>query len=823
MIKNLSIEVAGVNLKLKNAEQALMQYVALIESSDNAIISKDLEGFITSWNKGAERMFGYSRNEVLGHPIFLLLPKQYMKDEVILLDRIRNGDTVKHYEIVHIRKDGELIDISVTLSPIRDRNGNIIGASKIAHDITARKKAEEENNALLRRYQTLMQNSMDGINIMDVEGNVIEVNDAFCNILGYTREEALRLNVADFDTQWTREELRELFKSVIGRSVRIETSQRRKDGSLIQVEISTCGVEIDDRVYLYAISRDITERKKTEEQMRIAAVTFETDEAIMITDKNANIIRVNHAFQQITGYSAEEALGKNPRILSSGRHDNAFYAAMWQDLLTNGTWTGEVWDKRKSGQIYPKWLTITAIKDKDGSVTDYVAIFSDITARKKAEEEIYSLAYYDILTKLPNRRFMLDRIAQAQSISARSRHYGALLFLDMDRFKTLNDALGHDYGDLFLIEIARRLQQCVRDMDTVARIGGDEFVVLVEEIDLNAEVASQKVALLAEKIRSALSLPYQIKEHEHHSSPSIGASLYRGNDEPLETVLKHADMAMYQAKESGRNRVRFFDPAMQIAIETRTALEADLRHALAEKQLHLYYQIQLDSDLRPLGAEALIRWIHPLRGMVSPMQFIPIAEESSLILDIGHWVLETACKQLAVWDKREQTKNLKLAVNVSAQQFKRHDIVETITTLLNIHQVDPRRLKLELTESVVLSDVNDVITKMHSLKALGVRLSLDDFGTGYSSLSYLKRLPLDQIKIDQSFVRDITTDASDAVMVKTIISLADNFRLNVIAEGVETEAQLSYLKENGCMAYQGFLFSKPVPIDEFEALLNRPE
>lgn len=571
------------------------------------------------------------------------------------------------------------------------------------------------------------------------------------------------------------------------------------------------------------LKQQIEDRKQADNQLRIAATAFETHEAIMITDAHANIIRVNQAFQTITGYSPEEVIGKNPRVLSSGRQDREFYAAMWNRLLGSGSWTGEIWDKRKNGEVYPKWLTITAVKDIDGATTEYVAIFSDITLRKQAEEEIYSLAFYDSLTKLPNRRHLLDRINQARSISARSDHYGALLFLDMDRFKTLNDTLGHDFGDLFLVEVSRRMRNCVRDMDTVARIGGDEFVVLIEEIGTSIEEVSTKVALIAEKIRAALAEPYQLKDKEHHSSPSIGVCLYLGHKESVDMLLKHADLAMYQAKASGRNGVRFFDPAMQLAVETRAALEADMRHAVPDKQLLLFYQIQLTSDHRPLGAEALIRWIHPVRGLVSPAQFIPIAEESSLILEIGHWVLETACKQLVLWGKRDETRNLILAINVSAQQFNKHDFVDTVSTLLHLHQFNPNRLKLELTESVVLSDVADVVTKMHALKALGVRLALDDFGTGYSSLSYLKKLPLDQIKIDQSFIRDVTNDPSDAVMVQTIINLAHNFRMNVIAEGVETEEQLDFLKQNGCMAYQGYLFGKPMPIDEFEILLVRTQ
>lgn len=567
--------------------------------------------------------------------------------------------------------------------------------------------------------------------------------------------------------------------------------------------------------------QDITEQKMAEDHLRIAAATFDTHEAILITDSNANIVRVNQAFQDITGYTSEEVLGKNPRILSSGRHDKAFYAEMWQHLLTTGSWTGELWDKRKNGLIYPKWLTITAVKNEQGETTEYVAIFSDISARKKAEEDIHNLAFYDSLTGLPNRRLLLDRFRSALSLSARSRHYGAVLFLDMDRFKTLNDTLGHDYGDLLLVEVAHRIRSCVREVDTVARIGGDEFVVLLEEIDAIAEEASQKAAQIAEKVRAVLSTVYQLKNYEYHSSPSIGVCLYRGSEETVDALLKHADMAMYQAKDAGRNAVHFFDPAMQLAVETRAALEADLRRALSGKQLRLYYQVQVDNDHRPLGAEALVRWMHPKRGMVSPAQFIPIAEESSLILDIGHWVLETACRQLDDWGNDPLTRNLTIAVNVSGQQFRLHDFVEKIEDALRRHQVDPSRLKLELTESVILADVSDVAAKMSALKALGVQLSMDDFGTGYSSLSYLKQLPLDQLKIDQTFVRDIANDPADAIMVQTIIGMAQNFSLNVIAEGVENEAQLAFLKQHGCMAYQGFLFGKPMPADEFGAALEK--
>ena len=436
--------------------------------------------------------------------------------------------------------------------------------------------------------------------------------------------------------------------------------------------------------------------------------------------------------------------------------------------------------------------------------------------------KLADMATHDVLTQLPNRRLLLEQLLRALSASARIRQYGALLFLDLDNFKTLNDTKGHEFGDRLLVEVARRLRLCVREVDTVARLGGDEFVVLIENVSADAKEASQNVAQVAEKIRAVLATPYQIEEHTHHSTPSVGVCLFYGNTESADELLKRADLAMYQAKNSGRNKVQFFEPHLQQAVESFAALEADLREAVSGQQLRLYYQIQLDNDLRPIGAEALVRWIHPKRGFVSPADFIPVAEKSSLILEIGDWVLDTACQQLAVWSHIEAARHLVLAVNISAQQFKQPDFVEQIVAVLQKHRVDPARLKLELTESVAVDDLDFVAAKMFALRhVVGVTLSLDDFGTGYSSLSVLKKLPLNQIKIDQSFVRNMTTDASDAVMVKTIIAMAHNFGLHVIAEGVETDAQHSALKENNCMAYQGYLFSKPLPIDEFKMLLKQ--
>ncbi|MDO8208604.1 MAG: EAL domain-containing protein [Gallionella sp.] len=574
-------------------------------------------------------------------------------------------------------------------------------------------------------------------------------------------------------------------------------------------------------VKMHGTIQDITASKHAETELRIAAVSFEAHDAIMITDASPNIIRVNRAFSEITGYSEQEVLGVNPRIMNSGRQDRSFYIELWQQLLHTGFWTGEIWDKRKNGQVYPKWLTITAVKNEQQETTHYVAIFNDITERKRVEEEIYNLAFYDALTKLPNRRLFLDRFHAALVTSARHNDYGALLFIDLDRFKALNDTLGHDYGDLLLIEVGVRIKSCVREMDTVARLGGDEFVVLIEAISNDSDDAIHKVALVAEKIREALALPYELKEHEYHSSPSIGISLYHGNDEPMDRLIEHADMAMYQAKSSGRNAVSFFDPVMQRNVVTHDALEHDLQLALSLQQLHLHYQIQVDNDNRPLGAEALLRWIHPERGMIMPGQFLPVAEEGALIVDIGRWVLHTACRQLALWSKNDKTRDLTLTVNISARHFAQPDFVNEIDGILKEHQADPAHLKLDLSERLVVADINSTMDKIKALKNLGVRLSMDNFATVYSSLSYLKQLSSDQLKIQREFVHGITLEGNDAQLVQTIIDLATSLDLGVFAEGVETEEQKAFLKKYNCNAYQGYLFGRPVGIEEFEAMLGR--
>lgn len=443
------------------------------------------------------------------------------------------------------------------------------------------------------------------------------------------------------------------------------------------------------------------------------------------------------------------------------------------------------------------------------------------TLAHESEKTVYKLAYSDPLTELPNRRLFQDRLEHAIVLSNRSNQYRALMYLDMDNFKTLNDSQGHAKGDLLLIEVARRLKLCVRASDTLARLGGDEFVVLLGELSEDQQSASEQALMIAEKISKSLSQPYQLDKLIYNCSASIGVTMFRDAGTTIDEVHKRADAAMYQAKNAGRNTVRFFDPHTQAALEARNELELALRMAITHQQLHMYFQIQVDHNSRPIGAEALIRWIHPQMGMVFPVQFIPLAEETGLILSIGQWALESVCKQIKLWESNPLTRDLEISVNISARQFHQADFVTLVDDLIKQTGINPSHLKLELTESVVLDNVDDTVAKMHALKKLGVRLSMDDFGTGYSSLSYLTQLPLDQLKIDQSFVRNIGIKSSDSVIAQTIIGMANNLNMELIAEGVETQAQRVFLEKAGCKLYQGYLYGKPVPLEKFtDALLE---
>ncbi|WP_199102805.1 EAL domain-containing protein [Aquitalea sp. ASV11] len=604
---------------------------------------------------------------------------------------------------------------------------------------------------------------------------------------------------------------------------RIEYRICMPDGSIKWLLVDAMPEAEGDVVLWHGFVMDITQHKAMEDELRIAATSFQTQEGIMVTDSQGIILRVNPSFCKITGYSSEDVVGKTPAVLSSHRHPPAFYQQLWQALQEEGVWQGEIWNARKNGDIYPEWLTITAVVDGQGATSHFVAIFQDITERKAAADKIQTLAFYDPLTHLPNRRLLLERLQHALENARRKQQYGALLFLDLDNFKSLNDTMGHDMGDILLQQVAARLLEGLRIGDTVARLGGDEFIVMLENLGEKREQALREAETVGRKILLSLHQPYSLNGHAYRSSSSLGIALFAREHACSEDILKEADLAMYQAKAAGRNTLRFFDPLMQAEINNRTRLEAELHQALEHGQFELYFQPQIHHQQPCRSVEALLRWHNPQHGLMLPGSFITLAEQSNLILAIDHWVLQQACQQLAQWAGQPHLSALSIAVNVSARQFHQSDFVERVSQLLSNTGANPSLLKLEITESLLLMKLDDAASKMNQLRSLGVTFALDDFGTGYSSLSYLKTLPLDQIKIDRSFVRDVLDNPNDAAICKAVIALGHSLGLTVIAEGVEQDSQYHFMLQQGCQAQQGYLFSPALPATALQHWLQHEQ
>jgi diguanylate cyclase (GGDEF)-like protein/PAS domain S-box-containing protein len=675
-------ELDGMTVQLQRQAQ-------ILDRIEDSVITMDLMGYITGWNGGAERLFGYSANEAIGQNILFLYVDEDEADPFD--DPLLSGD--REMVVQRRKKSGEVFWASVTLSLARDQDGNPAG------------------------------------------------------LVGYVR--------------------------------------------------------------------DITERLKKEESLRLFGRIFENSgEGILITDADEKIVAVNQAFSSITGFSSEDVLGETPRILRSGRHDKAFYEDMWASLKDSGHWQGELWDRHKDGAIFPKWANLSAVKNDYGVVTHYISTFSDISERVAAEERIRQLAFYDTLTGLPNRSTLYSLMEQALIIASRQNLSGALMFIDLDRFKYVNDTLGHGAGDQLIQRVATRFKTCLRASDVVARLGGDEFVVALVDIAKPADVA-----IVAQKILAIFASPFLIDGHEISISASIGISVYPTDGNTVEDLLKHADIAMYRAKEQGRSNFLFYSDDMNVRSLEKLELESSLRRALDRKELLLFYQPQADIHTGEIvGAEVLLRWEHPDLGMVSPIHFIPLAEETGLIVPIGQWVIEQAVAQNKAWEQ-EGVPVVKLAVNLSAQQF-RLPLVDEVAATLKAHGLAHELLELEITESMVMNNVERVIDMLTDLAQLGMQISLDDFGTGYSSLSYLKRFPIDKLKVDQSFVRGIPSDADDISITRAIIAMGKSLGLKVIAEGVETQQQLEFLRKEGCDEIQGYLFSRPLPAEEFVQLLK---
>ncbi|MBF0425146.1 MAG: EAL domain-containing protein [Magnetococcales bacterium] len=709
------------------------------------------------------------------------------------------------------------------------------------------------------RSRALVESAVDGIIIINNKGTILAVNHALEDMFGYPKGFLIGKDVTilmpephatQHDT-YIRAYLSSRVRKIIGTSREVEGVCR--DGGVFPLELSVGFFQEEGETYFTGIMHDITARKQASKALRdayaqlenrvrkrtqelqeanerlkdeiqervraqaslqLAGKVFENaSEGIIITDNYANILDVNPAFSEITGFSREEAIGSDPSMGKSGRHDQPFYTEMWSRLLTEGSWKGEIWDRRKDGTVYPKWVSINAVRDMWGRTLNYVGIFSDITRIKATEQRLEQLAYYDPLTSLPNRMLFRDRLVHEIELGKRQGGKLAVFFIDLDRFKHVNDTLGHAAGDMLLVEIAARITGRVRKSDTVARLGGDEFTVILSNISKESQAAS-----IATGIIQSLQEPVKLGTSEAYVGASIGIAIFPTDGTDFDTLTKNADLAMYRAKEGGRGAFRFFEATMDTDSNMRMKMELKLRRAVENGEFTMYYQPKfLVADRRIVGAEALVRWRDPEIGMVSPAQFIPLAEETGLIIPLGEWILNSVCHQTREWcDKGFDPK---IAVNLSASQFMLDSIADVIHGILEKTGLPPVNLEIEVTESMVMVDLNKAIRTMALLREMELGITVDDFGTGYSSLSYLKRFPLRSLKIDQSFVRDLTEDSDDAAIVSAIISMAHNLELRVVAEGVETEEQFVFLQRHGCDEVQGYLLGRPMPAEQFEQLL----
>ena len=654
-----------------------------------------------------------------------------------------------------------------------------------------------------QKYDLLLQTASDGIHILDTDGNVVEANDAFCRMLGYSREEILRMHVTQWDAHFSAAELKKRIPMLLGNLTAFETVHRRRDGKLIDVEISTVGVHMGEQILLYCSSRDITDRKYSEAQLRLVARVFDrAAEGVMITDENQRILTVNDSFVTVTGYSREEVIGKTPALLQSGKQSSDFYKNMWEELQANGWWQGEIWNRRKNGELYLEWLSINAVRDEQGKTVNYIGMFSDITVIKESRQRMEYLATHDELTELPNRTLFNDQLRLALARSARAGNHLALMFVDLDNFKLINDTLGHQEGDQLLKQVAARLKRCVRGADTVARLGGDEFVILLEIDNRN------EVALMATRILEAFAASFILQEQECFITSSIGISLFPEDTADPHILMRHADTAMYRAKERGKNIYMFFTADMAEQISRRMTVENALRFAIAHDELFIEYQPQIDLlDNALVGVEALLRWRHQDRVLL-PKEFIQIAEESGFIVDIDEWVIGEVCKQMRRWDEHGLCP-FWVSVNTSARHFRRPDAFARIANIVGPSGITPDRLCLEITEGVLM-DIDSATRILYKLHDAGFRVSVDDFGTGFSSLSYLKRLPIHEVKIDRTFVDGIATDPDDRAIATAIVAMARSLGLRTVAEGVETHVQQAELRQLGCNIGQGYFYSRPV-------------
>ena len=804
------------------------QIQMLLDSMAEGMYGVDAHGICTFVNRSFLNLLGYERDDdLLGSHIHELIHHSHVDGSPYPSEECRAYCAYIENRNNHVddevfwRRDGTAFPVEYWSYPMC-RNGETVGSVVTFQNISNRRLAEENLQDARQMLQHVIDTVPNFVFWKDRYSRYLGCNEAFAHLAGLQNSEEI-IGKFDHDLAWCKyaDQYRRDDAEVISSGtakINIVEPMAMKDGTTGWLETSKVPLR-DTRGHIIGVLgvfHDITARVYSEEKLRQTAKVFEsTMEGIVITNPDGDIVAVNPAFTDITGYSEAEALGKNPRIRQSGRHDRSFYQAMWASLLETGSWRGEIWNRRKTGETYPEWLTINTVRDESGKIANYVAVFTDISQMKRSEVELNHLAHHDPLTELPNRLLLDARLEYAIQHAHREGTSLAVLFLDLDRFKTVNDSLGHPAGDQLLRSVAALLSACVRGEDTVARLGGDEFVIVLEGVGDASDASA-----MAKKILNALSQRYDLNGQDVFIGASIGISTYPADGRDGTTLLKNADAAMYLAKEEGRNTFRFYSTELTRTANDRLNLESELRRAIEKQEFVLYYQPQVDvSSGAIVGVEALIRWQHPQFGIISPLRFIPLAEETGLILPLGDWVLNAACEQLHIW-LESGIPPITLAVNLSPRQFQHRDLVKQLRAILDATGLPPRLLELEITEGAIMKQGQGAVITLQAVKDLGLKLAIDDFGTGYSSLSYLRRFPIDTLKIDQSFMRDIPRDTGAMEIAVTIIAMAHNLRMQVIAEGVETSEQLAFLQRNGCNTYQGYLSSRPVTAESFASLLR---
>ena len=776
----------------------------------------DREGRVAAWNEALAQLTGVAAARMLGGtavwPAFSVDPVASLA-ELLLAERraaAPGAQAPEHFgEVAAFRLpgDGREVVLALDASVLHDPAGCELGVLQTFVD-------HSEAHRAGARFRRIFESSPDPVWIIE-NNTFVDCNDAAVAMLGYASREAL-LNTHPSQLSPSHQpcgmgsfEKAELMMELATRNGlhRFDWVHLRADGSPFDAEVTLARLEVGGQHAIYCTWRDITERKAAERAVRLYATVFHTSgEGILICDADNHIVAINEALTRLTGYSAEELIGHNPRVLAAGRTAPEVYAGMWQALERDRFWQGELWDRRRDGSVFANWASISVSTDADGRVLNYIGTFSDISERKEAEARIDWLAHHDALTGLLNRHGLDQRLQQAIAAARREMQALALVFIDLDRFKLVNDTIGHHSGDQVLTEVGRRLRDCVRNADIIARLGGDEFVLVLTGLDDPLDTLQ-----VTRKLQATLSAPYQVGGRSLHLTPSMGVSLFPTDAQDADGLLREADTAMYHAKESGRNNTQFYAAEMTARATARLDLERDLRRALDEDEFELFYQPQvLARDGRLCGMEALVRWRHPQRGLVGPSEFIAVAEESGLILPLGAWVLDEACRQLSLWRDRGAAPS-RMAVNLSVHQLRHDDLVDLVRATLRRYHLDPGLLALEITESAAMERPEQAISRLRELRDMGIELAMDDFGTGYSSLAYLQSLPLQSLKLDRGFVRDLERNPGDAAICAATVALAHKLGLAVVAEGVETAGQAAFLLAQGCDELQGNHFGEPAP------------